>query len=281
MDCSTFKELAGLRPQDLTEDERREVREHLARCEVCAEEQRFDEELLSLVDRLPMAESGITAADIRSADDLAAGPPAAVQPTQRRSWQSAAQLAMALAAVLAVALLVIPGGRDREERPAQRLKGATPEPVAPTTFALQFSVQDSTLGAATVTPGVDLGIYGPDQGFIFGVQTDADGALFLAEEGPDGSTRILGPSDRAGWHEVEGGVLVLADGEGRHLSYRPDGLAGTYRYTALLASRSSQPLAHGEVQALAAGEQVEGVTLLASDSFAVEWSVDEAGDEPH
>jgi len=282
MDCSTFKELSGLRPEDLLDDERTGVREHLARCEVCAEEQRFDEELLALVDRLPVAESTITAADIRRADGLDTPSLTAVPPARRRTAQSVAQVALALAAVLAVALLIVPAALDREETPpGQRLKGAATDPVAPTTFALQFSVQSAGLGDAAVIPGVEQGAYGPDQGFIFGVQTDTDGELFLAEEGPDGSIRIIGPSGPAGWHMAEGGVVVLANDSGQHLTYRPDGPDGTYQYTALLASPPSRALAPDEVRSLLDGEQVTGVTLLASDSFAVEWSLEEAGEEVH
>lgn len=281
MDCSTFKELSGLRPDDLVEDERAGVREHLARCEVCAEEQRFDEELLSLVDRLPVTESTITAADIRRADGIEALTVTAAPPVRRRTAQSVAQVALALAALVAVALLLVPGLRDREETPGQRLKGAAMDPSAPTAFSLQFSVESTVMNDAAVAPGVEQGAYGPEQGFIFGVQTDTDGELLLAEEGPDGSVRIIGPSGPAGWHAADGGVLVLADDAGQHLTYRPDGPDGTYRYTALLASPPSREIAPGEVRALLEGEPVTGVTLLASDSFAVEWSLEEAGEEVH
>ena len=281
MDCSTFKELSGLRPQDLAEEEREGVRAHLARCEVCAEEQRFDEELLSLVDRLPVTESRITAADIRSADGLETPSVSEAPPVRRRAVQSVAQVALALAAVLAVALLLVPGLRDREEAPGQRLKGAATDPQAPTSFALQFSVESTSMNSTAVSPGVEQGAYGPDQGFIFGVQTDTNGELILAEEDPDGTVRIIGPSGPAGWRAADGGVLVLADDTGQHLTYRPDGPGGTYRYTALLAAQPSRALARDEVQALLEGEQVAGVSLLASDSFAVEWSMEEAGEEVH
>ena len=63
MDCSAYKELAGLRPEDLEPDEATDLQSHIESCEVCRDEQQDDEELFALVDRLPTLESTITAAE--------------------------------------------------------------------------------------------------------------------------------------------------------------------------------------------------------------------------
>ena len=281
LDCSSFKELSGLRSQDLQEDEREMLRQHIEECAMCRAEQAVDEELLSLVDRWPAVESGITAADIRRMDGLeeaaepvAAPAPSPTRPRSRRAWWP---LAVAAAAVVLLALLVVPRAMDREE--TQRFKGATPDTAEPVSLDLQFSVETRQGSASWVVPGRDAAAYDAADGLIFGVQSEAPTGILLAEEGPDGAIQLIGPSETAQWRTGDDGTLVLVDGAGRQLSYKPDGPAGTYRYTAILPARPDQPLDPAALESLVRGDVTDEGTVLASDSFAIEWMAGDDGGE--
>jgi hypothetical protein len=286
MDCSTFKELNGLRPADLLDDEQLDLRRHLADCELCRREQRDDEELLALVDRWPRENSTITAADIRALDgldtDLTASMSAPDPAPRTTPWLP---IVMAIAAVLTLGALIAP--RLVPERPVdpgiaegQRLKGAADAAVPATELDLEFSVESVAMGAAMVQPGQESGAYGPDQGIIFGVQTDATQSLTLLERAPDGSAQVIGPGAGVRWAAVDGGTALMDDA-GQRVAWRPDGATGTYHYTALLTDPPASTLPQDALDALLSGEAVEGVTLLAEDSFAIEWTAGERGVDVH
>ncbi len=287
MDCSTFKELNGLRPADLLPDEQDGLRNHLDECELCAREQRDDEELLALVDRWPRQDSSITAADIRAMDGLDTQLPRPGEIGERTERRfPMLQVALAIAATVAVALWLLP--RLLAEPTAepgitetQRLKSAT-DTTAPTAAVdLQFSVETPVAGTVQLQPGADDGTYGAEQGIIFGVQTDDMEGLTLVEQDPDGTALVLGADDGVRWARVDGGGSALLGPDGQHVTWRPDGASGIYRYTALVTEPPASSLSDSDIGALLRGEPVAGVELLASDSFAIEWTAGDPGVDVH
>ncbi len=277
MDCSAYKELSGLRPEDLSPDEASSLRGHLDRCDLCRSEQLADEELLALVDRLPTLESDITAADVRRMDglesSLAEEDGARPAPPARR-WLP---VLLAVAAAAALALLIVPGRFTRGPDPApQRLKGAGGGDVVPASLDLQFSVEGGAADGGRVIAGADGAAVSRDRGLLFGVQVEGKGRLSLFEIDPQGAARALMPSDHATWSRGPSGVLTLTDAAGQPLAYRPDGPPGAYRYVALMTDDAGRTPGPEDVATLRRGGDVEGIELLASDEFEVQWT---AGDE--
>lgn len=287
MDCSTFKELSGLRVADLPDEDQLALDQHLADCALCRREQRDDEELLALVDRWPREASAITAADIRALDG-ADTPLTSEQarPGRGRGLQLL-QVAMAIAAMLLVGLLVVP--RLLTERPVdpgvvdgQRLKGAVGTPATQPRLNLYFSVETAWSSDAEIQPGQESGAYGPDQGIIFGVLTeDSGGAVTLLEQAPDGTLQALTSGSGVRWGDSDVGDTSLVDSRGQHVVWRPDGPTGQYRYTAMLTRPSADTLPPSDLAALLRGEPVPGVELLAADSFAIEWTAGDRGVDTH
>jgi len=176
---------------------------------------------------------------------------------------------------VALALLVVPRLFEAPTEGTQRLKEAIPDAPVAASLDLQFTVESSLGGTPALTDGAEDGRYGRDESFIFGARADSPGTLTLLETGPDGQSRIVAPVDGAGWQLGESGVLTLSDDAGQRLAYQPDGAAGTYRYTALLTDAEAPAPGAADAARLARGETVSGTTLLASDTFAVEWGVGE------
>lgn len=276
MDCSAYKELAGLRPEDLEPGEATDLQGHIESCEVCRDEQRYDEELLSLVDRLPSLDSTITAAEVRRRDGVEEliAPAEAPVTTPARGRQLGLVL-LALAAAVALTLLIVPRFLAGPETGPQRLKGAVPGDDISASVDLQFSVESRLGDETSLSEGAEDGRYARDEAFIFGVLADHPGALTLVETGPDGRSAVVAPGAGAGWKLGESGLHSLADDHGQPLAYQPDGPAGTYRYTVLLTDAQSASPDAVSAARLARGESVPGVTLLTSDTFAVEWGVGE------
>ncbi len=286
MDCSNYKELSGLRPEDLLDEERRQLDDHLAHCDPCRREQADDEEILSLVDSWSTPKSEITAADIRARDGLGmdeAAPAAEVALPPPRRGMRLVPVALALAAGLALAVTLIPRmlGEQAEEEtePSYRLKGAAAEEEEPVSLDLQLSVETSLGGTPILSPGQEAATYGPGEGLLFGVRTDGDGTLVLAEQTPNGALNLLGSDAASTWTRGQEGNLALVDGEGRRLAYQPDAGPGTYRFTALLVE--SEGIDADTVHSLIRGDEVSGVSLLAMDSFAIQWAAGDDGDLAH
>ena len=286
MDCSNYKELSGLRPDDLLDEERRQLDDHLAHCDPCRREREADEEILSLVDSWSTLESEITAADIRARDGLGmdeVAPVAEVAPTPPRRGLRLVPVALALAAAIALAVTLVPrmiGEQAAEEAdPTFRLKGATPADEEPVSLDLQLSVETSLGGTPVLSPGQESATYGPGEGLLFGVRTDGDGSLVLAEQTPSGAFSLLGPDTAGSWTRSHDGNLALVDGDGRRLAYQPDAGPGTYHFTALLIETGS--IDADTAQSLIRGDEVSGVSLLAMDSFAIQWAAGDDGDLAH
>ncbi len=272
MDCSTYKELAGLRPDDLEPGEAEDLERHIQSCEVCQGEQRYDEELLALVDRLPTLESAITAAEIRRRDGIeGALAPSAAPAVERSRGRPLGLVVLALAAAVALALLIVPRFLAGPEPDTQRLKGATATDGIHATVDLQFTVESQLGGGATLSEGTDEGRYGAGERFIFGVLADHPGELTLVETGPDGRSAVVAPQPGAEWRQGDSGLLSLSDASGQPLSYWPEGPAGTYTYTVLLTDGGAAHPDAATAERLVRGESVPGVSLLGSDSFAVQW----------
>jgi hypothetical protein len=143
--------------------------------------------------------------------------------------------------------------------------------MVPASLDLQFSVEQEIAGSPAVTPGIRGSQIDGTQGILFGVQMSGDGQLTIAEIAPDGVTQLVMPSDGVTWTLGDSGVWTLTENNGQQLSYRPDGPPGRYVYLALMtapAARSPQP---GDIQALRLGQDVQGVDVLASDEFALQW----------
>ena len=276
MDCSAYKELVGLRPEDLEPGEATDLESHIQSCEVCRDEQRYDEELLSLVDRLPSLESTITAAEIRRMDGIEeAMAPAAAPVTTPARGRQLGLVVLALAAAVALTLLIVPRFLAGPETDTQRLKGAALGDEISASVDLQFSVESPLGDTTSLSEGAEDGRYARDEAFIFGVLADHPGALTLVETGPDGRSAVVAPGAGTGWKLGESGLHSLTDDRGQRLAYQPDGPAGTYRYTVLLTDAESASPDAISAARMVRGEPVPGVTLLASDTFAVEWGVGE------
>ncbi len=293
MDCSNYKELSGLRPEDLLEEERQQLNDHLAHCDPCRREQHADEEILALVDSWPDLQSAITAEDIRGLDGLetvaavpgasvsrAAEPSAVITPPQRRGSRLV-PIAVALAAMVLLCMTLVPRMLQDEPAPTHRLKGATADVIEPITLDLQLSVETSLGETTMLSPGQESGSYGPTEGLLFGVRTDGPGTLVLAEQTPDGALHMLGPGDASTWSRGQEGNLALVDGAGRRLAYQPDAGSGSYRFTALLIEPATEEAALSDVESLIRGDEVSGISLLAMDSFTIEWSAGVDGDLAH
>lgn len=280
MDCANYKELAGLRDEDLSAEERAELSAHLDACEVCQVEQRDDHELLSLVDRMPSLESGITAGDIRRLDGLTDEPvrEAAQPAAPSRRWSTVVAPLMAVAAAVALALLIVPGMFDTPGGETQRLKGPATDEVFAASVDLQFSVETSLGGLTALSVGEEGAVHGSDQAIIFGVLSDAEGSLVLVEQTPQGGTSIIAPAPGTHWQLGESGSQTLVNDQGRQLSYRPDAGDGTYTYSVLLLAPESRSVSPADLDSLLRGTAVDGVSVLASDSFTVQWSLGETGE---
>lgn len=285
MDCSAYKELSGLRPEDLSDREREGLREHGERCESCLREQGDDEELLAVVDRWPSLESNITAADIWRQDGLepavtgaAAGP--AVQATTRSRFPVV--LAVAAAAALAVVLgpRLVQQPAEPEIESGVRLKALTP-PSQPASLDLQFSLETRGLGSGAVIAASDGALVAADERLLFGVRAEGNGDVSLIERGPDGALQVVVSGGDVGWRVDAAGLAILVDETGRPLGYRPDGDGGEYNYVGLLTAPAGRALTSSEAEALLEGTAVPGISLLARDDFAIEWRQDDALDSTH
>ncbi len=297
MDCSTYKELAGLRSEDLSTDECDGRREHIERCETCRHEQQDDEELLALVDRLPTLESRITAADIWRRDGLEAEAEADGRPTegetdgrptvaaveedvspmpQPRRPRSLVPVILAIAAAAALALVL--GPRLTVEpvpESGQRFKALTP-PGVPASLDLQFSLETAGGGRAMATAGADGALVGADERLLFGVRATGEGDLSVVEIGPDGDLQVVASPEDVAWRVDDAGVSTMVDGSGQTLAYSPDGPAGLYTYEALLTAPRGRLLTSSEARQLLQGDDIPGISLLARDAFTVEWRQDDA-----
>lgn len=291
MDCSNYKELSGLRPEDLLAEERQQLDDHLAHCDPCRREQHADEEILSLVDSWPDLQSRITAEDIRARDGLetVAAVPGATVPTAVVAEPPSRSLrlvpiALALAAMVLLCVTLVPRmlqGPDESEDATYRLKGASVDVIEPISLDLQLSVETSLGGTTVLSPGQESGTYGPTEGLLFGVRTEREGTLVLAEQSPDGALHLLGPGDASAWSRGQEGNLALVDGAGRRLAYQPDSGPGTYRFTALLIEPAIGEADTEDVESLIRGDEVSGISLLAMDSFAIEWAAGVDGEQAH
>ncbi len=275
MDCANYKELSGLRQEDLSSTEATELTAHLDECEMCRREQLADEELFGLVDRLPTLESEITAADIRRLDGLQTAEMAAVGSAPEKSYRGARWGALlALAAAVTLALLIVPRlGTDPEGvlEEGQRFKGAEPETDAPAVLEVQFSVESRLGERPVLETGMSGAQYGGDQSLVFGVLQNGEGTMTLAETAPDGTVQVVLPGAGVVWQEAGEQTWILADEAGNSLAYRPDGPSGTYRYEVLLTAPDSRALDAQDIRSLARGEDLAGVDVLATDGFDVEW----------
>jgi hypothetical protein len=284
MDCSAYKELSGLRPEDLSERERAGLREHGERCESCLREQGDDLELLGLVDRWPTLESTITAADVWQMDGLepsvASGKiePAA---SATRPWFPLV-LAVAAAAVLAVVLgpLLVGQPAAPADEPGSRYKAVDPITL-PASLELQFSLETRGLGSGAVIAASDGALVAADERLLFGVRTEGDGGVSLIERDPDGVLQVVVSGGDVGWRVDDAGLAILVDETGRPLGYRPDGDGGEYNYVGLLTAPVGRALTSSEAEALLHGAAVPGISLLARDDFAIEWRQDDALDSTH
>ncbi len=290
MDCSAYKELSGLRSEDLSHDERDGLLEHIDSCEICRLEQQDDEELLALVDRMPSLESNITAADVWRMDGLdeeaspAATPfPGDVPPRPRRALGT---LILAVAAAATLALVVGPRLMDDPEMPAdpaedssgttgQRLK-AVEAPADRASLDLQLSLETPGLGGTVAIASSDGAIVGAQEKLLFGIRWSGEGDLSLVEVGPEGRVHVVAGAGEVSWHVDEAGVGRMVDEVGGPLAYRPDGPSGSYTYEALLTSPSDRPLTAAEAQQLLRGEDIPEISLLARDAFTIEWRQDDA-----
>lgn len=275
MDCANYKELSGLRKDDLSPAEVTELDSHLNQCEMCRREQLADEELFALVDRLPTLESEITASDIRRLDGLQTAEMVAITAGPggvRRGARWGALLA--LAAAVTLALLLIPRlGTDPDGLPeGQRIKGAQSDTDTPAVLEIQFSVESRMGDQPILETGKSGGQYGGEQSLVFGVLQSGEGNVTLAETAPDGTVQIVLPGAGVVWQQARDETWTLADESGNSLAYRPDGSSGTYRYEVLLTSSDSRTLGPQDVLSLARGEDLAGVDVLAEDSFDVEWT---------
>jgi len=283
MDCSNYKELSGLRPEDLGNEERSQLREHLADCDPCRREQHDDEEILALVDSWPTLQSQITAADIRADDGLettASIPTAAVTEPRRRGVRLV-PLALALAAMVLLCVTLVPRLLQSDPDSTYRLKGATGDAVEPVSLDLQLSVETFLGDTPMLSPGQELGTYGPGEGLLFGVRTQSPGTLVLAEQTPDGALHLLSSDDSSTWSRGQEGNLALVDGSGHRLAYQPDAGPGTYRFTALLIEPATADTKVADVESLIRGDEVSGISLLAMDTFAIQWSAEDDGEFAH
>lgn len=288
MDCSAYKELAGLRAEDLSAQERDGLRVHIERCEICQREQQDDEELLALVDRLPTLDSNLTAADIWRMDGIE--PAATTEETtsdagpRRSRTLGPVILAVAAAAALAVALgprlMDDPAATpepDREgaEPTGQRLK-AIEAPADPASLDLQFSLETPGFGGPRAIASSEGAIVGAREKLLFGVRWTGDGDLSVIEVGPDGQLNVVASAGDVSWHVDDSGVGRMVDDGGDPLAYRPDGPSGAYTYEALLTAPSGRSLTAAEAEELLRGGDILDISLLARDAFTIEWRQDDA-----
>ena len=284
MDCSAYKELSGLRPEDLTDHEREGLREHGERCESCLREQQDDEELLAVVDRWPTLESDITAADVWRMDGQDPNQEAAAPETPaKKSARSRVPVVLAVAAVAALAVVLGPRLARQpaapEVEPGVRLKAISP-PSVPASLDLQFSLETRGLGSGAVIAASDGALVAADERLLFGVRAEGDGGVSLIERAPDGALQVVVSGGDVGWRVDDAGVALLIDAAGRPQGYRPDGDGGEYTYVGLLTAPADRALTPSEAEALLQGDAVPGITLLARDDFAIEWRQDDALDAP-
>ena len=279
MDCSAYKELWGLRQDDISEQECRDLQGHLDRCETCRREQQGDLELLSVVDRWPSLESHQTAADVWRRDGLDPASMQAASAPPRSAHRPGLRLPLllAVAAAATLAMIVLPRWRQPQPPPGHRLK-AVDAPTAPASVDLQFSVESQGLAGVAVTAGAGGEMLAAEDALAFGVRVDGVGGVTLVEEGPGDGLRVVVTPGSVAWRADDGGLATLIDGAGAPMVYRPDDMSGTYRYQALLTAPPDRALDDHEVERLLRGEDVAGVSLLASDSFEVEWQRDAALD---
>jgi hypothetical protein len=281
MDCSAYKELSGLRPEDLSDHEREGLREHGERCESCLREQGDDEELLAAVDRLPSLESDITAADIWRLDGLEPAVTGAAAEPAVQATRSHFPVVLAVAAAAALAVVL---GPRLVQKPAEpevesgvRLKAVTP-PFQPASLELQFSLETRGLGSGAVIAASDGALVAADERLLFGVRAEGNGDVSLIERGPDGALQVVDRGGDVGWRVDDAGLAILVDETGRPLGYRPDGDGGEYNYVGLLTAPAGRALTPSEAEALLEGTAVPGISLLARDDFAIEWRQDDALD---